>query len=81
VPDVESLAWMAMLAPAQTPPDIIARMNRELAAILQMPEVRTRLHAVYMDPIGGSPEQLARFMQDELRTWTPIIRRSGATID
>ena len=81
VPDVESIAWMAMLAPAHTPPDIIARMNRELATILQIPEVRARLHAVYMDPIGGSPEPLAKFMQDELRTWTPIIRRSGVTID
>ena len=81
VPDVEAVAWMAMLAPAQTPADIVARMNRELTALLQMPEVRARLQSAYMDPIGGSPEQLAKFMQDELRTWTPIIRRSGANVD
>ncbi|HPA91210.1 MAG TPA: tripartite tricarboxylate transporter substrate binding protein [Quisquiliibacterium sp.] len=81
VPDVEAVAWMAMLAPAQTPADIVARMNRELTALLQMPEVRARLQSAYMDPIGGTPEQLAKFMQDELRTWTPIIRRSGAKVD
>ncbi len=80
VPDVESVAWMAMLAPAGTPADILARMNRELTAILQLPDVRARLQAVYMEPIGGTAEQLAQFMQDELRTWAPIIRRSGATV-
>jgi tripartite-type tricarboxylate transporter receptor subunit TctC len=80
VPDVESVAWMAMLAPAGTPADILARMNRELTAILQLPDVLARLQAVYMEPIGGTAEQLAQFMQDELRTWAPIIRRSGATV-
>ncbi len=80
-PEVEAMAWMALLAPAQTPPDIVARMNREVNAVLQMPEVRERMHSQYMEPLGGSPEQLARFMRDELKTWTPIIARSGATID
>jgi tripartite-type tricarboxylate transporter receptor subunit TctC len=80
-PDVEAVAWMAVLAPAGTPADVIGRLNREMNAVLALPEVRERMHSQYMEPIGGSPEQLARFMQDELRIWTPIIRRSGATID
>lgn len=80
-PEVEAMAWMAVLAPAQTPADIVARMNREINAVLQMPEVRERMHSQFMEPMGGSPEQLAQFMRDELRTWTPIITRSGATID
>ena len=80
-PEVEAVAWMALLAPAQTPPEVLARMNREVNAVLQLPEVRERMHSQYMDPLGGSPDQLARFMRDELKTWTPIIARSGATID
>jgi len=80
-PDVEAVAWMAVLAPAGTPADVIGRLNREMNAVLALPEVRERMHSQYMEPIGGSPEQLARFMQDELRIWTPIIRRSGATIE
>ena len=80
-PDVEAVAWMAILAPAGTPSDVIGRLNREINAVLALPEVRERMHSQYMEPIGGSPEQLARFMQDELRVWTPIIRRSGATIE
>ncbi|MBU6273265.1 MAG: tripartite tricarboxylate transporter substrate binding protein [Betaproteobacteria bacterium] len=80
-PDVEAVAWMAILAPAGTPAEVIGRLNREINAVLALPDVRERMHSQYMEPIGGSPEQLARFMQDELRVWTPIIRRSGATIE
>jgi tripartite-type tricarboxylate transporter receptor subunit TctC len=80
-PEVEAIAWMALMAPANTPPEIVARMNREVNAVLQMPEVREKMHTQYMEPIGGTPEQLAKFMADELKTWTPIIRRSGATVD
>jgi tripartite-type tricarboxylate transporter receptor subunit TctC len=81
VPDVEAVAWMAIMAPAGTPADIVARLNREINAVLTQPEMRERMHTQFMEPAGGSSEQLARFMQDELRIWTPIIRRSGATID
>jgi len=81
IPDVENIAWMALMAPARTPADVVARMNREIDAILQMPDVVERLHSLYMEPIGGSPEQLGKFLADELRNWTPIIRRSGATVD
>ena len=80
-PEVEAIAWMALMAPAQTPKEIVARMNREVNAVLQMPEVRERMHSQFMEPIGGTPEQLAKFLADELRVWTPIIRRSGASVD
>lgn len=80
-PEAENAAWMALMAPAGTPAEIVARMNREVNAVLQLPELRERMANVYMEPGGGSPEQLAKFLRDELRTWTPIIRRSGATID
>ena len=80
-PEVEAIAWMAVMAPARTPADVVARMNREINAVLQLPEVRERLHSQYMEPIGGSPEQLKKFLREELRTWTPVIRRSGASAD
>lgn len=80
-PDAENAAWMAVMAPAATPAEIVTRMNREINALLQLPDLRERMAGVYMDAGGGTPEQLAKFLRDELRTWTPIIRRSGATID
>lgn len=66
-PEVEAIAWMAVMAPARTPADVVARMNRELNAVLQQPEVRERLHSQFMEPIGGSPEQLEKFLRDELQ--------------
>jgi tripartite-type tricarboxylate transporter receptor subunit TctC len=46
-----------------------------------MPDIREKLRSQYMEPIGGSPQQLTQFMNDELRNWTPIIRRSGASVE
>jgi tripartite-type tricarboxylate transporter receptor subunit TctC len=70
-----------VMAPASTPTDIVQRMNREINAVLAMPEVREKLHAQYMEPIGGTPEALQNFMQQELRVMTPIIKRTGITIE
>ena len=80
-PEVENIAWMAMMAPAGTPAEAIERMNREVNAVLQQPEVRERLAGFYMEPGGGTPAELGRFLADELKTWTPIVKRSGAKID
>ena len=64
LPEIENLAWMAVMAPASTPTDIVQRMNREINAVLAMPEVREKLHAQYMEPIGGTPEALAQTLAD-----------------
>lgn len=80
-PEVVSVAWMAILAPAGTPPEVVTRMNREINAVLQMPETVQKLHNQFMEPIGGTPEALGQFMQAELKAWTPVIKRSGATVD
>src|SRR5690606_41193449 len=74
LPEIESLAWMAIMSPASTPDDIVQRMNREINAVLAMPEVKQKLNAQYMEPIGGSPQDLAKFMQQELREMTPVIK-------
>lgn len=81
LPEIENLAWMAIMAPASTPNDIVQRMNQEINAILAMPEIKEKLHAQYMEPIGGSEQDLQRFMQQELRVMTPIIKRTGITVE
>ena len=79
--DVEATAWIGVVAPAKTPPAIIERLNRELTAAMQDPAVAEKLRAQYMDPRPGSPTEFAAFMQEELKRWGPVIRRSGATVD
>lgn len=81
LPEIENMAWMAVMAPAGTPNDVVQRMNREINAVLTMPEVREKMHSQYMEPIGGTPEALQSFMQQELRVMTPIIKRTGISID
>ncbi|MET0311302.1 MAG: tripartite tricarboxylate transporter substrate-binding protein [Burkholderiaceae bacterium] len=81
LPEIDNLAWMAIMAPGTTPDAIVQRMNQEINAVLAMPEVKEKLHAQYMEPIGGSVQDLARHMQTELKVMTPIIKRTGVTID
>lgn len=81
LPEIENLAWMAVMAPASTPTDIVRRMNQEINAVLAMPEVKEKLHAQYMEPIGGSEQDLQKFMQQELRVMTPIIKRTGISVE
>ena len=80
LPEIENVAWMALMAPATTPAEIVQRMNQEVNAVLALPEVKEKLHAQYMEPIGGSAQDLQRFMQHELRVMTPIIKRTGIKI-
>ena len=81
LPEIENLAWMALMAPATTPNDIVQRMNQEINTVLAMPDVKEKLHAQFMEPIGGSTQDLASFMQQELRVMTPVIKRTGIKVD
>jgi tripartite-type tricarboxylate transporter receptor subunit TctC len=79
LPDIENTAWMAVMAPAATPTEIVDRMNKEINAALALPDVREKLASQFMEPVGGSPEDLRKFLQRELTVMTPVIKRSGAT--
>ena len=81
LPEIENMAWMAVMAPASTPTEIVERMNHEINAALALPDVKEKLASQYMEPVGGSVEELRSFMQKELKVMTPIIKRSGATAE
>lgn len=80
-PEIEAIAWMAILAPAKTPPEIVARLNKDIVETLKQPDTVERLQRAFIDVIGSSPDELGRWMQDELKRWTPVIKRSGATVE
>jgi len=69
------------MAPAATPDAIVNRMNQEINTILAMPEVKEKLNSMFMEPIGGSAQELQSFMQTELRVMTPVIKRTGVKVD
>ena len=80
-PGIESMAWMAVMAPASTPNEIVDRLNQEINAALALPEVREKLYTQYMEPVGGSAADLQKFLRQELTVMTPIIKRSGASVE
>lgn len=79
-PEIQAMAWMAIMAPAKTPADIIGRMNRELVTALRDRDTREKLGGAFMEPVGGTPEELSRFMKEELERWSPVIRYYGSAV-
>jgi tripartite-type tricarboxylate transporter receptor subunit TctC len=76
-PEIQALAWMAIMAPAGTPKPIIDRMNKEIVAILKEPETEQKLATSYMEAIGSTPEDLTAWMNEELKRWAPVIKHVG----
>jgi tripartite-type tricarboxylate transporter receptor subunit TctC len=69
--------WLGMFVPAKTPPDIVARINAEIARILNGPDVKARLVPQGMDIATGSPEELARVIREDDARWGKVIRDAG----
>jgi len=69
-------SWNALAAPAKTPPDVIARLNKEVAAAVNTPAVRQRLKELGVDARAGTPEQLNELLMSEIKRWTEVINRA-----
>jgi tripartite-type tricarboxylate transporter receptor subunit TctC len=70
--------WYGVLTRAGTPPDVLAKLNRELAAILHNPDIRSRLIAQGAEPVGNSQAEFAAFLRTETVKWGKLVRDSGA---
>ena len=77
LPEFQTDVWIALLAPARTPADVIARLNAEIAKALQAPETRQRLVAIGAEPLAGPPERLGEMMRGDQARWTKLIRDIG----
>jgi tripartite-type tricarboxylate transporter receptor subunit TctC len=77
----ESGVWFGLMVPAATPKDIIAKLNAAAVQATKSPEFQKRMHDLGYNIIPGSPEDMARMIQAELKRWGPIVRASGAKVD
>jgi tripartite-type tricarboxylate transporter receptor subunit TctC len=73
--------WFGLLAPAKTPPAIVAKLNRDVNATLRSDAVRARIAEQGADVIGGSPEDFARFLREETERLSAVIRRANIQLD
>ncbi len=80
-PEAVDATWIAALFPAATPRPILARLNAEVNAALAEPEVRARLQATGLDPVGGPQDDAARYVGEEFQRWTAIGRATGIQVD
>jgi tripartite-type tricarboxylate transporter receptor subunit TctC len=74
LPGFEAVAPYALFVPAGTPADIIALINREVNAVLQMPEVRDKLAEQGIDVAGSTPDVLAATVKTEIAKWAKVIK-------
>lgn len=77
---VEADSWIGLVAPAKTAPAILSKLEREVRAILAEPDLTEKFRAVYMVPVGNSPQEFRALLDAELNTWAPIIRQNGIKI-
>jgi tripartite-type tricarboxylate transporter receptor subunit TctC len=80
-PGFASEAWVGLLAPAKTPPDIVARLNAEVATILERPDMKTRFAELGLETAPGTPEQLDRWIRAEMERWGRVIRERKIAIE
>ena len=81
VPGYEVSGWFGLLAPAGTPPAIVDKIQRDVAAALQQAPVREQLQAQGATPSGNTPAQFTQFMARETVKWAAVVKQSGAKVD
>ena len=81
VPGFEAYVWMGLLAPKGTPPAIVDRLYRELAAVLATTEVKTYMATAGIEIVGSTPAEFGRFFRAEKDLWAKVVRETGAKID
>jgi len=81
VPGYESSAWFGLAVPAGTPKEIISRLNADGQKAAKAPVFMKRMSDLGYDIVGGTPEQMAAMIKEEIQRWGPIVKASGAKID
>ncbi len=81
VPGYESGVWFGLMVPAATPKDVINKLNAAAVQATKQPEFIKRMHDLGYNIIPGSPEDMANMIQEELKRWGPIVKKSGAKVD
>jgi len=81
LPGYEAVSWYGTFVPANTPRDIVVRLNTEIGAIVQTPEIRRRLLESGILAVSGSPESFTAYVKTEWEKWGKVIRTAGIKAD
>jgi len=80
-PDQEAETMQGVLLPAGTPREIIDRLQREIARVVALPDVKERLAALGFEPVANTPEEFAAYIRAEVNKWARVVREAGIKVD
>ncbi|MES2194601.1 MAG: tripartite tricarboxylate transporter substrate binding protein [Pseudomonadota bacterium] len=81
LPDYDTTSWLAMFAPAGTPPDLVAKVSAEVKTILNKPDVRERQVAQGVEIVASTPQQLDERVATEIPKWSSFVKKVGIKIE
>ena len=81
VPGYEASVWLALLAPAGTPRDIVARLNTEVAKLLAEPDTKKALADAGVEVAPSTPEAMAGYMLSEMERWGKVVKEAGIKME
>ena len=81
VPGYEVSLWYGLLAPARTPPDILAKISADIARTLKLPEVQERFGTLGVETVGSTPAQFKAFVNSETGKWSKVVKATGITVE
>ncbi|MDO8371034.1 MAG: tripartite tricarboxylate transporter substrate binding protein [Polaromonas sp.] len=77
----EASSWFGLLAPAGTPPDVVSRIQQEVAKALATPAIKEKMLAQGAIPSGNTPQEFAKLIDAEITKWALVVKASGAKVD
>ena len=80
-PEIDSDAWLGVMLPAGTPENIVGVLNREIVAVIQLPEVRDQLLKLGAAPVMETPQEFRRKIEADLKAWADIVRQANIKFD
>jgi tripartite-type tricarboxylate transporter receptor subunit TctC len=81
LPGYEATSWAGLLAPAKTPPAIVAKISASVQRAIKMPDVIEKFKAQGATPVGDTPEHFAKYLEEDIEKWRTVVHKAGVHID
>ena len=81
VPGYEASVWLALLAPAGTPKDVVAKLNSEIVKAMNSPETKKALYDAGVEPTPSTPDAMSEYMVKELERWGKVVKETGVKLE